>query len=88
MKEDKDNWTEIQQNMGRALDEMRIRDSKVKIKELNTVNNPLFERRMKKTKNDHKQHMIVEDVTREPSMISMRSVTPTNSRPSTPPLLT
>ncbi len=51
LKEDREMWTEIQQNMGKALDEMRINwDSKVKIKELKIVNNPLFERRMKKTK--------------------------------------
>ena len=38
--------------MGKALDEMRINwDSKVKLKELQIVNNPLFQRRMnKKTK--------------------------------------
>ena len=61
LKEDRDNWSEVQQNMGKALDEMRINwDSKVKLKQLNIVNNPLFERRMnKKTKNSEsdKQHM-------------------------------
>ena len=37
--------------MGKALDEMRINwDSKIQIKELTIVNNPLFDRRMKKTK--------------------------------------
>lgn len=52
LREDRDNWSEVQQNMGRALDEMRINwDSKVKLKELEIVNNPLFQRRMnKKTK--------------------------------------
>jgi serine/threonine protein kinase len=49
LREDKDNWSEVQQNMGKALDEMRINwDSKVKLKELKIVNNPLFERRMNK----------------------------------------
>jgi serine/threonine protein kinase len=51
LKEDREQWKEIQQNMGMALDEMRINwDSKVMIKKLDIVNNPLFERRMKKTK--------------------------------------
>ncbi len=51
LKEDKDLMQVMQQNFGEALDEMRINwDSKVKIKELKIVNNPLFERRMKKTK--------------------------------------
>lgn len=108
LKEDKDNWTEVQQNMGKALDEMRINwDSQFKIKKLTTTNNPLFERRMKKTKTDQtlsnaeqkvptlgitiqselrqttitNQDMVVEDFCREPSVVSM---TPTNSRPSSP----
>ena len=52
LREDRDNWSEVQQNMGKALDEMRINwDSKVKLLELQIVNNPLLNRRMnKKTK--------------------------------------
>jgi hypothetical protein len=50
LREDPETMTEIHQNMGKALDEMRIRDPNFKMKELNIVNNPLFERRMKKTK--------------------------------------
>lgn len=54
LREDKDNWQEIQQNMGMALDEMRINwDHKIKIKELPVSNNKLLERRMKKTKTEN-----------------------------------
>jgi len=55
LKEDKDNWPEIQQNIVKALDEMRIKwDSKIKIKELQSVNNPLLIRRMKNSKTNEK----------------------------------
>jgi hypothetical protein len=52
LKEDKDNWSEVQQNMNLALDEMRINwDNKVPIKALNEAQNPLLIRRLnKKTK--------------------------------------
>ena len=122
LKEERDAWSEVQQNMGKALDEMRINwDSKVKVKELNTVKNPLLERRMKKTKVDgpstttptttttmtppppvgpkenrmtittmttmtnensnaaSKNDLVVENISREASMISVKSITPTNS---------
>jgi serine/threonine protein kinase len=117
LKEDKDNWVEVQQNMGKALDEMRINwDSKYKLKKLEIVNNPLFERRMNKkaktgaeTKSQTKvsfpdqqltiagassmsnitptnsssqlnnMDMVVEDYSREASMVSVRSLTPMNS---------
>lgn len=112
LKEDKEMLTEIQQNMGTALGEMRVNwDSNMHIKELNIVNNPLFERRMKKTKGGDAlprtsgattssaaaaaaaaaammpppsstgfgEPMIVEEYSREQSMI-----TPTNSRPASP----
>lgn len=55
LKEDMDQWPEVQENMKKALDEMRINwDNKVKIKELPVANNPLLERRLKnkKTKTD------------------------------------
>lgn len=100
LREDRDNWHEIQQNMGKALDEMRINwDNKIKIKELPVANNPLLERRMKKTKTaDNKKNpmpaplapvnvkndLIVEDYSRESTIVSMRSVSPANSRPTTP----
>lgn len=96
LKEDKDNWLEVQQNMGKALDEMRINwDSKVVIKDLGTTKNQLFEKRMKKAKPNQEitvvgtpkkagNAMVVDDLSREASMVSMRTVTPTNSRPSSP----
>ena len=98
LREDRDNWQEIQQNMGKALDEMRINwDNKIKIKELPTANNPLLERRMKKKKTTDntinttmpppvnvKNDLIVEDYSRETTMVSMKSVSPANSRPTTP----
>lgn len=89
--------------MNQALDEMRINwENKVNIKELQIINNPLFERRMKKTKTENaprtaaptqplnitkpteQSKLIVEDLTREPSMMSVRSITPTNSRRASP----
>jgi hypothetical protein len=116
LKEDRDNWYQVKQNMNEALDEMRIRDSNVVIKELGTTRNHLLEKRIKKTKQttpatetlsltldnlkavggaasgstldtDHflKPDMImVEDLSREQSMVSVRTITPTNSRPSSP----
>lgn len=96
LREDRDNWQEVQQNMGKALDEMRINwDHKIKIKELPVANNPLLERRMKKTKTTDnkkmpaplapvKNDLIVEDYSRETTMVSMKSVSPANSRPTTP----
>ena len=47
-KEDRAEWS-------KALDEMRINwDTNIKIKELPVANNPLLERRMKKSKTDAK----------------------------------
>ena len=93
--------TEIQQNMGIALGEMRVNwDSKVKIKELNIVNNPLFERRMKKTKGDEPGTSAAAAAAAmmpppsstgfgEPMIVEEYSreqsmITPTNSRPASP----
>jgi len=101
LREDKDNWQEIQQNMGKALDEMRINwDHKIKIKELPVANNPLLERRMKKTKletlmpaplvqpvvttNETPATNITDEFSRETTMIAVMSVSPSNSRPTTP----
>ncbi len=100
LREDKDNWQEIQQNMGKALDEMRINwDKKIKIKELPVSNNKLLERRMKKTKTDSvnlslkmpappvpsgRPQNTVDEYSRETTMVSMTSQSPGNSRPSTP----
>ena len=52
-----DQWPEVQENMKKALDEMRINwDNKIKIKELPVANNPLLERRLnKKTKTEAEQ---------------------------------
>ena len=52
-----DQWPEVQENMKKALDEMRINwDNQTKIKELQVANNPLLERRLnKKTKTDVNQ---------------------------------
>lgn len=104
LREDKDNWHEIQQNMGQALNEMRINwDQKIIIKELPVSNNPLLERRMnKKTKvsesskaskktmpppvmplGGHAMEPIGE-YARESTLVSMKSMTPSNSRPTTP----
>jgi FtsZ-interacting cell division protein ZipA len=57
LKEDMDQWPEVQENMKKALDEMRINwDNQTKIKELQVANNPLLERRLnKKTKTDVNQ---------------------------------
>lgn len=54
LKEDRDQWPEVQENMKKALDEMRINwDNKIKINPLPVANNPLLERRLnKKTKTD------------------------------------
>jgi hypothetical protein len=99
LREDKDNWQEVQQNMGKALDEMRINwDQKIVIKELPVSNNPLLERRMnKKTKVDNKKSMPppsaplgghamapIDEYARESTLVSMKSMTPSNSRPTTP----
>jgi len=130
LKEDRDNWSEVQQNMGKALDEMRINwDSQLKIKELNSASNPLLNRRIKKSKTNEKlsesskssttsttnasanslspsnqvslkaesdskkisslntivdQDIKVQSLSREPSDISMRSLTPSNSRQASP----
>ncbi len=53
-----DQWPEVQENMKKALDEMRINwDNKIKIKELPVANNPLLERRLnKKTKTEAEQN--------------------------------
>jgi FtsZ-interacting cell division protein ZipA len=58
LKEDMDQWPEVQENMKKALDEMRINwDNKIKIKELPVANNPLLERRLnKKTKTEAEQN--------------------------------
>ncbi len=98
LKEDRDNWPEFHQNMGKALFEMRLPDKNLVIKPLPTVNNPLLERRMKKPKTDvnaqqtsavaaatvskTKNDLVVEDLTRENTMVAAQ--TPTNSRPSSP----
>ena len=98
LREDKDNWQEIQQNMGKALDEMRINwDHKIKIKELPVANNPLLERRMKRPKVENvnlklppppvppvRVMNLAEDYSRETTMVSMKSISPNNSRPGTP----
>lgn len=116
LKEDRDNWKEVQQNMGLALDEMRINwDAKTLIK-LDPTKNKLFEKRTQKKKTDTEitmvestskktatspssglspstaaasaasanSSMIVEDLSREASTVTMRGQTPTNSRPSSP----
>lgn len=98
LREDKDNWQEVQQNMGKALDEMRINwDQKIIIKELPVSNNPLLERRMnKKTKVEGgtskkatampppKAMEPIGEYARESTLVSMKSMTPSNSRPTTP----
>ena len=59
LKEDKDQWPEVQENMKKALDEMRINwDNKIIINPLPVVtNNPLLERRLnKKTKTEGQQN--------------------------------
>lgn len=73
--------------MDHALFEMRIPDKNLVIKPLPTVSNPLLERRMKKPKTEqtvnkssNKNDLIVEDLTRENTIIQ----TPTNSRPASP----
>lgn len=73
--------------MDHALFEMRIPDKNLVIKPLPTVSNPLLERRMKKPKTEqtvnkssNKNDLIVEDLTRENTIIQ----TPTNSRPPSP----
>ena len=99
LKEEKDNWQDVQQNMGMALGEMRVDwdKSKIKLRELPNANNPLLEKRKKKTQKDESpfqiqninqknqknlnSEMIVEEISRESSV---RSITPTNSRPMTP----
>lgn len=116
LKEDRDNWKEVQQNMGLALDEMRINwDAKTLIK-LDPTKNKLFEKRTQKKKpgdaettvesmskktavsaglspssasaaaaaSASSSSMIVEDLSREASTVTMRGQTPTNSRPSSP----
>jgi hypothetical protein len=89
LKEDRDNWNQFKENMDHALFEMRIPDKNLVIKPLPTVSNPLLERRMKKPKTEqtinkstNKNDLIVEDLTRENTVIN--SKTPTNSRPSSP----
>ncbi len=100
LREDKDNWQEIQQNMGKALDEMRINwDHKIKIKELPVSNNKLLERRMKKTKVENVNLSLkmpappvppvrplntVDEYSRETTMVSMTSQSSSGSRPGTP----
>lgn len=103
LREDKDNWQEVQQNMGKALDEMRINwDQKIIIKELPVSNNPLLERRMNKktrvegsTSSSNKKPMAppaevasamepIGEYARESTLVSMKSMTPSNSRPTTP----
>ena len=96
---------EFQQSMGSALDEMRINwDSKIQLKELKIINNPLFERRMnKKTKDSEsadlqslnninnktnenmpKAKIDMDEINRETSILSIKSITPTNSRKPSP----
>lgn len=71
LKEDKDQWTEVQQNMGKALDEMRIKDSVVK---LDLSKNKFLEKRMKNKKNKQDDlQPVPEDISREQSMMSVGS---------------
>lgn len=100
LREDRDNWHEVQQNMGKALDEMRINwDDKIKIKELPVANNPLLERRMKKSKienNNLNSKMAaplaptasnlrnVNNVDVDEIEVVMKSASPACSRPTSP----
>ena len=116
LKEDKDNWVEVQANMRMALDEMRINwDPKALIK-LDPTKNKLFEKRTKKNKPGEDtaadsspkkspptslstanaaapenivsrrptEPMIVEDLSREASTVTMRNESRSNSRPPSP----
>lgn len=75
LKEDKDQWTEVQQNMGKALDEMRIKDSVVK---LDLSKNKFLEKRMKnKKKKQDDLKPVPEEISREQSIMSNRSLSPT-----------
>ena len=50
MNQDKKNWPEILESMGKALNEMRVNyEQDIKLKKMTDVNNPLLKRRLAKS---------------------------------------
>ena len=52
MNHDKENWADVLVSMGKALNEMRVNyEQDIRLKNLNQINNPLFQKRIAKTGN-------------------------------------